>query len=85
MEVGIREAKNTLSRLVEAALAGEDVFLTNRGERVAKLVPLPATPSARRGLGCLEGRVRLYPGWDSAGEDKKIEDMFEAPREPDSR
>lgn len=32
MEVGIRNAKNNLSRLVEAVLDGEEVFLTNRAE-----------------------------------------------------
>ncbi len=58
-------------------MAGEDVFLTNRGARVVKLVPAPATPSARRGLGCLEGKINFYPGWDSLEEDKKIADLFE--------
>jgi len=76
METGIREAKNNLSKLVEAAMEGEEVFLTNRGRRVVQLV---ATPSQSPGLGrgFLKHRAHLYPGWDSVDEDKKIEDAFE--------
>ena len=77
MEVGIREAKNNLSRLVEAALAGEEVFLTNRGDRVIRLVPARKPKSGLRGFGCLKDKGNFYPGWDSPEEDKKIEEMFE--------
>lgn len=76
MEVGIRDAKNSLSKLVEAVLDGEEVFLTNRGERVAQLVPASRRANTARGRGAWRGKVRLYPGWDSSEEDKKIEEMF---------
>jgi prevent-host-death family protein len=84
MDVGIREAKNNLSKLLDAVRHGEEVFLTRRGERVAKLVPAFKPVTTERGRGCLEGKVNLYPGWDSPEEDKKIEDMFEFLKEPDS-
>jgi prevent-host-death family protein len=77
MEVGIRHAKNSLSKLVEAVLDGEEVFLTNRGERVAQLVPAPKPAREGRGRGIWKDKVNLYPGWDSQDEDKKIERMFE--------
>lgn len=77
MEVGIREAKNTLSKLVEAVLEGKEVFLTNRGERVAQLVAAPKPKDPRRGRGKWKGKVNLYPGWDSPEADKEIEEMFE--------
>jgi prevent-host-death family protein len=83
MEVGIREAKNNLSKLVDAVRHGEEVFLTNRGQRVAKLVPAPKTRTPGRGRGEWKGKVNLYPGWDSPEEDKRIEDMFEFLTEPD--
>ena len=83
MEVGIREARNNLSKLVDAVRHGEEVFLTNRGQRVAKLVPAPKPRTPLRGRGFLKGKVNLYPGWDSPEEDKKIEDMFEFLNEPD--
>ena len=80
MEAGIREAKNRLSRLVEAALDGEEVFLTNRGRRVAQIIVVPPPASRNRGRGFLKHKIKLYPGWDSQSEDKKIEDPFEALR-----
>jgi prevent-host-death family protein len=82
MEVGIREAKNKLSKLVEAVVRnGEDVYLTRRGERIAKIVPAAKPKDPRAGLGMWQGQVNLYPGWDSPEEDKKIEEMFEFLRE----
>jgi prevent-host-death family protein len=77
MELGIRAAKNNLSKLVEAALGGEEVFLTNRGERVAQIVPAPRPTSRERGRGAWKAKVNLYPGWDSPDEDKQIAEMFE--------
>lgn len=78
MEVGIREAKNSLSKLVQAALEGEEVYLTRRGERAVQIVATPK-PSGRfsKGRGSWKGKTNLYPGWDSPEEDKKIEEMFE--------
>ncbi len=77
MEVGIREAKNNLSKLVQAALEGEEVYLTKRGERTVQIVATPKQGDKRRGWGLWEGKTNLYPGWDSPAEDKKIEEMFD--------
>ena len=77
MELGIRDAKNNLSKLVDAVLEGEEVFLTNRGERVAQIVPAHKPSTTGRGRGAWAGKINLYPGWDSVAEDKKIEEMFE--------
>jgi prevent-host-death family protein len=86
MDVGIGEAKNKLSKLIDRLSGGEEVFLTRRGQRVAKLVPAPPKKpwDRKRGRGFLKGKVNLYPGWDSPEEDKKIEEMFEFLREPNS-
>lgn len=42
------EAKTRLSELVRAAQAGEDVIIANRGEPVARLVPLPRPAGGKR-------------------------------------
>jgi prevent-host-death family protein len=84
MDVGIKEAKNNLSKLIDALRHGEEVFLTKRGARVAKLVPAHEPLMADRGRGAWKDKVNLYPGWDSPEEDKRIEDMFEYLNEPDS-
>lgn len=78
METGIREAKTALSKLIEAVIEGEEVFLTKRGRRVAQIVAAPPPPTSTHGRGFLRDKIRLYPGWDSLAEDRKIEDAFEA-------
>ena len=85
METGIREAKSNLSKLVKAAIDGEKVFLTNRGERVVPLIAVPKLRAPRRGRGLWKGKVNLYPGWDSPQADKEIEGMFECFGEPRPR
>lgn len=42
MQVNMLEAKTQLSKLVEAALRGEDVVIANRGKLVVKLVKVEA-------------------------------------------
>jgi prevent-host-death family protein len=37
--VGVFEAKNTLSELIEKVEAGEEIVITRRGQPVARLVP----------------------------------------------
>jgi prevent-host-death family protein len=68
MVVGIREVKNNASKLVDAVRHGEEVILTNRDERVAKLVPSPKAFPKGRGRDFLKGKVNLYPSWDSPEE-----------------
>jgi len=40
MRVGVLEAKNRFSELLEAAQRGEEVVITKRGEPVATLTPI---------------------------------------------
>ncbi|MEI9929942.1 MAG: type II toxin-antitoxin system prevent-host-death family antitoxin [Rhizomicrobium sp.] len=40
MKVNVLEAKNRLSQLIKAAQAGEEVVIANRGEPVARLLPI---------------------------------------------
>lgn len=84
MEVGIRDARNNLSKLVEAVLDGEEVFLTNRGTRVVQLIRAPKAIPRGRGRGSWKAKVHFYAGWDSRDEDKRIEETFEALREAGS-
>jgi len=52
--VNMHEAKTSLSRLVEQALAGEDVIIARNGEPLVKLVPVqqerkPRVPGKYKG------------------------------------
>ena len=58
--VNMLEAKTQLSKLVNAALAGEEVILANRGTAVARLVPYKRP--ARRELGFAGGEEN----WDDS-------------------
>ncbi len=66
MEVGIKQAKASLSKLVTQAQTGERVFLTNHGKRVIELVPVKtrADQAPNRGLG-MYSDVKLPPGFGS--------------------
>lgn len=55
--VGIFEAKNRLSELVEGVERGEEITLTRRGKVVARIVP-PARPTDARTLDELTNRIR---------------------------
>lgn len=57
METGIRDAKSNLSALIRAAQAGDEVYLTHRGERVAAIVPIRNTKDPKRGRGMLKGKL----------------------------
>lgn len=58
--VNMHEAKSSLSRLVERALAGEEIVIARNGQPLVKLVPLPknATP---RIPGRSKGKIWVAP------------------------
>jgi prevent-host-death family protein len=55
--VNMHEAKTELSRLVERALAGEDIVIARAGVPVVRLVPVQR--STQRKLGQWKGRVKF--------------------------
>ena len=73
--VNIHAAKTHLSRLVEAAAAGEEIIIAKAGKPVARLGPLVATPRARR-LGTLAGILRVPEDFDAPLPDDVL-DSFE--------
>ena len=48
-EYSVAEAKNTLPKLIDRALAGEEVVITRRGKRVAEIKPAAPSPSPPAG------------------------------------
>ncbi|HME05919.1 MAG TPA: type II toxin-antitoxin system Phd/YefM family antitoxin [Bryobacteraceae bacterium] len=45
--VNVHEAKTHLSRLLERALAGEEVIIMRSGRPLVKLIPVPSAPRPR--------------------------------------
>lgn len=67
----MHQAKTTLSKLVDQALAGEEVVIAKAGRPLVKLTPVAETASkAKRGIvGSMEGEIWFGPGWDQPDED----------------
>lgn len=57
-QISIHNAKTNLSRLIQRALAGEDVVIANGKTPVVRLVPVDA-PKPKRQFGALKGRIKL--------------------------
>jgi prevent-host-death family protein len=73
--VNIHAAKTQLSRLVEAAAAGEEIIIAKAGKPLARLGPL-AEPKRRRQLGILEGKIQVPDDFDRMFEEE-IQALFE--------
>ncbi|MEM9250504.1 MAG: type II toxin-antitoxin system prevent-host-death family antitoxin [Pseudomonadota bacterium] len=55
MQFSVHVAKTQLSKLIDAALRGEEVVIAKGAQPVVRLVPLP---QKRKLVGALEGKVR---------------------------
>ena len=72
--VNVHAAKSQLSRLLDAAAAGEEVIIAKAGKPIAKLVPLNIRQEPRR-LGILAGRLRVPDDFDDPLPDDIIADF----------
>ena len=76
IEVGMHEAKTTLSQLVERVLGGEDVLITRNGEPAARLVAARGGSSMEAVRGAWRGKVSMADDFDELPDD--IADAFGA-------
>jgi prevent-host-death family protein len=77
--VGIFEARNRLSELVDRAARGEEIIITRRGEQVARLMP-PRAPNALGLARSLAARIRKSRAGQALGGGDSIRDMIEEGR-----
>lgn len=63
LTVNVHQAKTQLSKLIEAAEAGEEVIIARAGKPVVRLVTLDAA-KPRRKLGQLAGRLTVPDDFD---------------------
>jgi prevent-host-death family protein len=75
IDVNIHEAKTHLSRLLEQALAGDEVIIKKAGRPLVRLTPVEAAPSPRR-LGTAKGQIFIADDFDAPLSDE-ILDEFE--------
>jgi prevent-host-death family protein len=71
--VNVQEAKAQLSRLIEAAAAGEEILLAKHGRPMARLTAYRPRRDPRP-LGGFEGRIRIAADFDD--EDPRIVRLF---------
>lgn len=64
----IHEAKSDLSKLIELAMRGEDVILSQNGCPMVRLVPIEPDNEPRRG-GQWQGQVWIADDFDELPED----------------
>jgi len=58
--ITIHEAKTQLSKLIERALAGEDIVISSANHPVVRLVPVEARPAVRQ-FGAFKGKAKGLP------------------------
>ena len=68
-QVNLHAAKTSLSRLVDEAMAGQDVVIAKAGRPMVRLVPV-TRETRRQGFGADKGKIQ-------------ISDDFDAPLPPD--
>jgi prevent-host-death family protein len=77
--VGIFEAKNRLSELVERAARGEEIAITRRGVEVARLMA-PVRPDAQSQASALAQRIRASRAGHALGPGASLRQMVEEGR-----
>ena len=71
MQVNVHQAKSQLSRLIERALAGEEIIIARNNKPTVRLEVLPKARH-RRELGALKGLiVRMDENFDDPLDDFK--------------
>ena len=71
------EARNQLSKLIDAAEAGEEVIIARRGKPVVRLVPIASEPS----IGSTEALAKVFAKWDGRWPEITQEELEEEKRE----
>jgi prevent-host-death family protein len=73
--VSVYDARAGLSRLIDRALAGEEVVITRNGRPVVKLSPVATSREPRR-LGELEGEFEVPAGLLDPLPEDLLEDFY---------
>ena len=68
----VHQAKTTLSKLLEQAERGEEIFIARGNKVVAKLGPVAGAPRQRR-LNILQGKLKVGPKFFEPLPDKELD------------
>ena len=67
--VNMHQAKSTLSRLVERAVAGEEIVIARNGKPLVRLTPVLDKPRERI-PGRFKGRIWMAPDFDVMSDEE---------------
>ena len=81
MQFNMLEAKNQLSKLVQAALAGEDVVIANKGVPVVRLVKVGTLKSVRK-PGAWSTLPKAKADWDAPATNAKLAEALSSGKLP---
>ena len=73
VQVNIYEAKSKLSKLINQAIAGEEIIIARSGKPVAKLVPFKK-PIRNRKPGSAKGKIIIADDFDAPLPDDILEE-----------
>jgi prevent-host-death family protein len=82
--IGVYDARAELSRLIERALAGEDIVITRRGKPTVRLVPVEEL-RPRRKPGALKGLFEVTDAFFEPLPDDIIDAFYESRVFPDEK
>jgi prevent-host-death family protein len=82
--VSVYSARAEFSRLIERALAGEEVIITRRGKPAVRLVPVEE-PRPRRKPGALKGKLEVPASFFDPLPDDIIDAFYESKIFPDEK
>lgn len=74
-QVNLYEAKTQLSKLVDAAAAGEEVIIARAGKPMARLSALER-PTGKRRIGILDGQISVPDDFNDPLPDDVIESFY---------
>jgi prevent-host-death family protein len=80
--VNIHQAKTELSKLLERALAGEEVIIAKAGKPIVKLTPIQPRKK-RRLAGLAAGKVWIAPDFDAPMPDDWLDAFYNGPIFPE--
>jgi prevent-host-death family protein len=80
--ISVYQARADLSRLIERALAGEEIVITRRGKPTVRLLPVEQAPPQRK-AGALKGLFEVTDAFFEPLPDEILEAFYNGPIEPE--
>ena len=80
--ISVYQARAEFSRLIERALAGEEIVITRRGKPTVRLLPVEQ-PQLRRKPGALKGLFEVTEAFFEPLPDDVLEAFYNSPIEPE--